>query len=410
MVLNKNNQTELTKKTLEDTVQKVNIFESLVEIFGGPVASKVFNVLSSNTHRKELVEISKLVNENFPVKEAMQKVFGNQYETFINNAKKANAFIYESDEANYKKISIDNNLSKVDKVALLRVEFNLNISELQIKENPKAVQSYAKTILYKWTKRYGEIIGFENQEEKDKLKEISKILNPNTKTFKDLFQILRPLFGVTGVMSIIYAVLLFTGLGMGIIANISIFFVGVPGGQIAAAVLVSTILVSLSMINLGVESKIQAVIQSIYKILDNKEALYAKDNIISEQELLQDELDIMLINDEKNSNIDNATMLSIVSILKYMIEIDGVVSPKEIDIYLKYMNTEFGYTINEAKKFMNDIPALDNIQSIEFLNTILTIEQKTLILKVLKDIVIVDSQINREERQFLASVKKVFLL
>jgi len=405
---NRKNQLELEKQSLENKQLKVNIFSSLVEAFGGSIASQVFGVLSGTAYTKELLEITKLVNENFPIKEAMQKVFGDKYNEIMVKAKQAPSFIYEVDRDNYKLLEIDKNLSLQEKIILIRTEFNLNIQELASKGKDKNLQGHALMILNKWISRYGEIIGFESIKEKEKFIQIAKVLDPNTKSFKDLYKILKPLFGVSAVMSMIYALLLFTGLGMGIWANISIFVVGVPGGQIAGVVLLSSILASLAFIDLSTASKIQAVIQAIYRILDEKEVRIGNNNILLEEELILQELNTLIDKDDKNDNLTKETIISIVAIIKYMILADGDVDDKEYEIYSEFTQKEFALTQEDVMEYWKKTPKIEGTTTLDILGEVLKKEQKEMIISLLKKIIIADGTIHANERRFLQEVKRSF--
>jgi len=384
-------------------IDPVSIF---VQVFGSSFGLKLCRVLSGAVHREDFVKILEKLSKNVPLEEALRTVLGDKYEQVIAKAKNANDFVYESDGESYHKVTIDEYLGYEEKLDLLRTEFNLNISAVQSKDEENQVQSHAMTIVRKWVKSYENTIQFETPEEKDRLLSLTKVLDPSTKTFKDIYKVLKPLWGVASALSLIYAVLLFLGIGMGILANISIFLVGVPGGQIVSLLLLSTILASLATIRVGSSSKVQTVIHAVYEFLNEKEGCLAADKIKQEKML---ELEKLLECEDFEGDFDEQSLVGVVGILKYFVALDENVNKEELKVCHDFIKKEYLLDQVELTRLWKDTPPIDSLNSVAAIGEILNSNQKTKIFEVLKEVVVADGLIDEREKRFIKEVKSVLV-
>jgi len=220
-----------------------------------------------NADQDNRIEILKEFNKKRGIEETLFKIYGSMFSQMLKEAKETKRLNFQSRITEYIDLQINKNLSFEQKIDLLKVELAENLERLE-QNNPDEMINNAKTIFAKWSKKYAKVLNPSDEDIK-KLADYSKILTNDKMTGKDLFKYLKPILGVTSALSLIFAAMLWAGIGMGVLYQVSIFLLGVPVVQIGSAVIVASITGYLALIPINDKFKIQVVIDGIYNILDD---------------------------------------------------------------------------------------------------------------------------------------------
>jgi hypothetical protein len=108
----------------------------------------------------------------------------------------------------------------------------------------------------------------ENENVRKAFNEINKLLDGKQKSFKEGFKILKAVLGTAGGLSIIYSRLLFTGVGLGVLAQMKLFLYGPPKMKVAVFALLGVILIALATIKMSEEDIMNVCVSTAYKLLD----------------------------------------------------------------------------------------------------------------------------------------------
>ncbi len=218
----------------------------LVKEVGQPVAQRIWSVLSSTEHTRQLSKATESAQKGSTALLALHKAFGKDYFDLVNNAMNfgSNSFTFEAGAGDYIPINIDGD----NHVQLLRMELNTNLERIVrssvVSEDKAETLNYFKGVFNVWKSRFIAILGVTKQEQ-EILDTIDQLLDGNKKTPSQVFSIVSNVMGMTtGLLLFGQAFLLISGFGLGISTNLVIFTVGIPILQIGVCIILGVLLIA----------------------------------------------------------------------------------------------------------------------------------------------------------------------
>ena len=244
----------------------------LIKEVGQPVAQKMWGVLSGSEHSNQLYKAAAAVQKGVPALQALHEAFGKTYFKIVNDAMSygSNSFTYQAGTSDY----IPVNLEGKSNIEMLRVELNTNLERIIKSGSNTETLNYFKGVLKVWESRFKNILDL-NDEEKKAFKSIDQFLDGDKRTPKQIFQILRQTTTATvGLLLLGQSIFLTMGVGVGVVAQSSIFIFGIPGVQIASFALLGSILLVSAFIQLKEKHVMSICVSLAYKLLDDREKNY----------------------------------------------------------------------------------------------------------------------------------------
>jgi uncharacterized tellurite resistance protein B-like protein len=312
-------------------------------------------------------------------------------------------YTYIKNEDNYDSIDIGDDWELERKISALRSELSKNISEIEGKvQDQKNVDtlSVTKMIFTLWTERTSKILKVDNDVDK-KLDSINTLFTSNIKNFRDYYKFLKPVFGISAAMSIVYAVMLLTGTGMGILFAGSTFLMGIPVAQIGGIVGLATVLLMLSKISFSDKAKVQSATNMAYYVLKN---LQKKEQKVKKEE---DEFENKLAAIDKRVDIGDVggALFLIVALAKHLMKADGKISLSEKKELTKYLENNFALNKKQTNKVFDEVPDIEDLDSaMAELANILPNDELSNLFDALKKIALADGVFDNSEAEVLSKV------
>lgn len=394
----------------------------------GPKAARfIGDKLNSKEEQRD--QYLKYINEGLGVTESLKKIYGDQLDEFLKEAKKNKKIQYESVCKDYISIEINRDLP-IDKINnLLKIELAENLERLNIIDNQNDMMNEARGIVNKWLQKYVSVKHIEDDEKK-KIKELMSILKSGKKTAKDVFKQLRPLFGASSALTIIYAGMLATGTAVGFWAGVAAYFNIIPVAQVFGLAGLAILLTYLAVIPIKEEDKIQLVINGIYGLIDNNIEDFS--DVIKRKEFDKTKMDNntdSFETKEKNTNFDQSgnknnlldeldkkikeetidvnNLLLIISLLKYTILIDNNGHLEERKVFVKFMKDNYNLTEKKIMKYYKLAPVIEDIEDfLQELSELLSQDEIKALLLAVKEIIIADGEIHEEEVKLMKTIDK----
>jgi hypothetical protein len=242
------------------------ILTSLVTEYGSKVGRFIWDKINSDESKKQ--KFIEGLDNKLGISDILKQIFGNEVNELLQKAKKTKKIQFTSNFNSYISLNIKDDDSLDTKINLLKAELAENLERLnQNNDENKDIMNDARMIFDNWSKKYVTTLN-PTDEQIEQLAKLREILQHDNMTAKDIFKRLQPIFGLGGALSTIYIVMLATGAGLGIFAQMGIFLSGIPVAQIGGFIVISAILGYLALIKITDEDKIQIVINGIYKVLD----------------------------------------------------------------------------------------------------------------------------------------------
>ena len=244
---------------------------------GLPLAKNVVTRLTSTKPGLSKVEkATAMINSGSSALEAFQKTFGNvDFDKALTAAIEpgSNGWTYEAGQQEYVRLQKNSGKQKAP-ASLLREELNLNLDRvIRVYGNKKSdVDNYFLGLLRQWQNRYVELIG-EDDDSRQTFQTIESLLDGHRKTFAEVFRMLQKTgLGMAGAALVIQAALIATSTGVGIIAWLTTWWVGIPLLQVAGLAVAGGLLFGLSRMDFSPSNAKSATIAVAYKLLDRHAA------------------------------------------------------------------------------------------------------------------------------------------
>lgn len=374
---------------------------------------KVGRIINEKLHKDEnhVKQFLKNINNGLGVTEILKKIFGHKLESIISDAQKAKKVEYETKFTDYISLPIDGELSKAIRNDLLKAELAENLERLSDTESDEKINQ-ARMIVNQWIRRFIEIRypdGNIDQQTLSKIESLGDVLKPGKINARAIYKHLKPFFGVGSVLSLIYAGMLATATGLGIWASITTFLGGIPIAQVGSVVILSVLLAYLALIPINNETKIQIVINGLYGIIDGEIEDYI-DKIRNDYSKAEDEILLEKLEQKLSINVTSTENITlIITLLKHMILIDGDEHDLEMSCLNTYLSGQFSLDKNEIKTFYDLAPSIEDIESfIANLKGYITLEERDILMKILKDLSIADKRIDNKEVILLKKIEALF--
>lgn len=260
------------------TIPLLALLALLVKEVGQPVAQRIWGVLSSTEHTRQLSKATESAQKGSTALVALHKAFGKDYfDDLVNNAMNfgPSSFTFEAGAGDYIPINIDGD----DHIQLLRMELNTNLERIirssVVSEDKAETLNYFKGVLNVWKSRFIAILGVTKQEQ-EILDTIDQLLDGNKRTSRQVFRIVLKIMGATtGLLLFGQAFLLISGFCLGIWTNLVIFTVGIPIIQIGVCIILGSLLLtggSNTFSNTFKEKQVMSLCVSMaYRILEKKD-------------------------------------------------------------------------------------------------------------------------------------------
>ncbi|MCX6075848.1 MAG: hypothetical protein NTW78_03075 [Campylobacterales bacterium] len=379
--------------------------------YGPKMARYLSDKISADSQRKETFAQGMVEGVGLP--EILKKIFGEKLQDLLTEAKHVKKMKYESHFRHYISLKIDENLADYMKNDLLKAELAENLERLSTEDLERVEMiNRSRSILNKWMKKFVEIKN-PDEEALKKLQVLEDILNSKKMTAKDVFKKLKPLFGASGVLTLIYTAMLASGAGMGIFYSIGIWFSGVPIGQIFTLTSTMLLLAYLALVPINDESKIQIIINGIYGIIDGNIEDFAE-IIKKEKQIYQDENKQKDLMDELNKKIyknetNSEMLILIISLFKYTILIDAKEHHAEKEVIVNFLKNEYALTNEEVDYYYEIAPNIEDIEDfLKELSELLSKKDSNNIINVIKRIIIADEDIHHTEVELFKLINKYF--
>lgn len=239
----------------------------------GPVLARSITdrLRSAPKADQRIAQVNTLVSAGASAVSAFQRAFGTDFDKVVSELIRNDdaPWVYEAGRSDYIKVDIDGQVVKPAHQTL-RDELNINLDRIaRLHGNGTLdVSTYFLGAFRQWMERYRELAGNSDDAEQT-FEAINGMLDGKRKTFADAFRLLQQTaLGTAGALLIVQGVLVATSTGVGAIAAVAAWLVGIPAGQVAALILSGALVVALSRLKLRVTDGMSASVAAAYKLLD----------------------------------------------------------------------------------------------------------------------------------------------
>lgn len=365
--------------------------------YGAKAASYLADKINKDEKKTEIF-LSHMA-QGTGVTDALKKVFGDEFQNIIEEAKKVKKIQFESKSSGYISLEIDTNLSLDLQNKLLKLELRNNLERLQANDLDEQLND-ARMITKEWIRKFVQTRypdGNIDQSMIKKINSILEILKPEKKTAKDIFKILKPVFGIGSTITLVYTGMLATGAGMGMWYGITTSISGVAGSVTGGLTMV-LLLAALTRIPIKDNDKIQIVINALESLIDEKIEDFI--DIIKRNHTQSTEEKLLIDLEKKLSfhDISNVEILTIIALLKHAVLIDGHEHEAEKGVLNDYLKNEFLLSDEEIQSLYENSPQIEDIKSVvSELNTLLSSDEKEKFVLTLRRIMVADQKIDPRE-------------
>ena len=244
---------------------------SLAVQIGPAVAKSVVSSLSNRPKGGEnLKKVEALITTGTTAVDAFRKIFGSDFHEALNGALGTGqaSWTYEAGKADYIRLETQNDDRDVYQV--LRDELNVNLDRIAktYGKNRTEVQNYFLGVFREWMTRYKELVGSPG-DSMQTFEAIESLLDGQKRTLADVFRLLQQTgLGAIGTFLILQAVLVATSTGVGVLAAIHTWLLGIPVVQVGALATGGAVLLALSRIKLTPTNAMSASVSVAYKLLE----------------------------------------------------------------------------------------------------------------------------------------------
>ena len=202
---------------------------------------------------------------------ALRKAFGPEFDEAMTSAIGTGpaSWTFEAGRADYVRVALPEG-PPATVYRVLRDELNINLDRVARGPVRKGTEqhSYFLGALREWMERYRELAGRQPDAE-ETFRVIESLLDGKRRNFADVFRLLqRTGLGTVGALLVIQAVLIATSTGVGIVAVVSTWLLGIPVVQVGALVVGGGLLFALSRVEFAATNTMSASVAAAYKLLD----------------------------------------------------------------------------------------------------------------------------------------------
>ena len=380
----------------------------LVKEYGPTAGRYLGDKINSNVNKQKAFLEGIVKNES--VNSIVKRIFEDKFDSIMQEAKKTKKIRYESHSTEYISLPINKSSSKNEINDLLKAELSENLERLESETTDKVeFMNKASLIVTTWIKKFVELKNPEEQTIK-KLKALHELLKPGKITAKDVFVMIKPLFGLGATLTLIYTAMLVLGAGMSVFYGLITALLGLPIIQVFSFATVGIILTYLALIPVNETQKVQIVINGLYGIID--------DNIEDFAELIKREKESIQIQSKENELLSelenklsqkkpNEDLAIIITLLKHVILVDGSEHSEEKNVLVNFLKDTYSLSEDEIMNSYTSVQSIENID--EFLKDLLIIlddSEKGKLKNIVKKIIVADGKIDEKEVAILKSLEK----
>lgn len=375
----------------------------------GPTAGRYLGDKINSDENKRQAFLEGIV-KNESVNSIVKRIFEDKFDSIIQEAKKTKKIRYESHSTEYISLPINKSSSKNEINDLLKAELSENLERLEIGITDKVeFMNKASFIVTTWMKKFVELKNPDEQTMK-KMKALHELLKPGKKTAKDVFVMIKPLFGLGAALTLIYTAMLITSTGLGILAPLLAWASGIPVLQVFSLASLGIILGYLALIPVNETLKVQIVVNGLYGIIDDNIEDFAefikreKENIQIQNK--EDEL-LSELENKLSQKKPNEELAIIITLLKHIILVDGSEHSEEKNVLVNFLKDTYNLSEDEIINSYTSIQSIENID--EFLKDLLIIlddSEKEKLKNIVKKIIVADGKIDEKEVAILKSLEK----
>jgi hypothetical protein len=218
----------------------------------------------------KLQKVEALVSTGATAVSAFQQCFGKDFDAAISAAsgESQSAWSHERDRGDYVAVQVADE-SPQARIRALHDELNLNLDRLA-RLHPKvddALRGRFLAVFREWMQRYEQQLPATPDSRKT-FNAIESWLDGHRRTMLNIVTVVqRAGLGAAGAMFILKAVLLATGTGVGVLAGMSMWFSGIPYGQVVLWAVGGVVLFALSRIQIGTANSLTACVNAAYRLL-----------------------------------------------------------------------------------------------------------------------------------------------
>lgn len=248
----------------------------LAKEIGLPIAKKVFSSLGSGKdHAGRLDKATALINSGATAVSAFQNAFGADFEKALTASigNGLNGWSYEAGREEYVRV-LQNEDSPRHVTNLLRDELNINLERINRvygNKNPD-LKNYFIGLFRQWQDRYLDLIG-SDEDAKKTFETIDSLLDGRKKTVAGAVRMLQKTgLKSVGALLVIKAALIATSTGVGVIAAMTTWTLGIPVAQVGGLFVGGALLFGVSRMDFTPSNAMSATIATAYKLLDRQAA------------------------------------------------------------------------------------------------------------------------------------------
>jgi hypothetical protein len=206
--------------------------------------------------------------------DSLSKAFGPYFKLAMDEALRTEdaPLEFEAGQDQYVRFDVGDGGTR-EKLSILRNEINSNLERIIStgkRSEPQAFHNQFKGMVARWKQRYGELCGQDSDSEKT-FKLIGDLLEGDRRTIGTVARMAQRALGVPGgALFLVYAAMLATGSGMGLIYGIVIWLGGIPVVKVFAWTVGGIVLIFVSRKEFTPANAYSMVVKLAYRLIDAK--------------------------------------------------------------------------------------------------------------------------------------------